>query len=132
MTRRMAAFWLVCGLMVLCGGAGVTAALDLSLARYPGAVRSAPDEIDFDLLAENTLTRQTEAWTPDELKVVEGWYTQRLQHAPSATIYAAANGCTLVSQADVIYRFEHSRTILICAVRQGTQVVVNEKVAWLP
>lgn len=135
MTRRWAVICLVGGLLMLCSGGGVVAAepaLNAALARYPGAVQSRAAELGLGELREGALTRQAVYWTADEVMIVEEWYAERLPDSPSTTVYTGADGCTLMSQAEVVYVFEHSRAILICTLPNGTQVVVNEKVALLP
>jgi hypothetical protein len=134
MTKRVQAILIIVALALLCGGGLVAAGpvVDSAQSRYPGSIRSVDEQIDFAGFAEGELIRQAEYWTADNVRIVAEWYAERLPISPSTTVYTGGDGCTLMSQANVIYHFEHSRVILICALARGTQVVVNEKVALLP
>ena len=127
------------GLVVLLGlatlltcaaaGAMVEPVLSAALSRYPGSIRVADQGLDLEQLWQGLITRQAVYQTGSEFSKVENWYMERMNLAPADSIGPDASGCTLLSQAEKVYWFEHTLAVVLCARPHGTQVMVNEKLA---
>jgi hypothetical protein len=118
-------------LIAACALAAVSAqpVVGVALSRYPGSVRAADEGLRFEQFRQGIVTRQAVYQTGDELAVVKDWYAERMHLAPATTVNADSSGCAMMSQAEMVYRFEHTLAVVLCARPYGTQVVVNEKLA---
>ena len=108
------------------GGAMVEPALGAALNRYPGSLRTADEGLRLEQLWQGAISRQAVYQTGSESAVVARWYAERMRLAPADILGPDASGCTLLSQAKRLHRFEHTLAVVVCARPHGTQVVVNE------
>jgi hypothetical protein len=102
-------------------------AVAAALIRYPGSIRAADDGLEFKQMGQGIITWQGVYESNVDAATVANWYADRLHVPPEDTFGPDSMGCTMMTQAELLYRVERAQVIVLCARPYGTQVVVNEK-----
>ncbi len=118
------------GAFGLAGLAGLALVVNLGLneaqQRYPGSVRLSDENLDNYALQHGSIIRQAVYQTPDVIQTVRRWYMARLG-VPPASDLATSGDCMPLVHARLVLKFEHSVSVMLCAMPHGTRVVVNER-----
>jgi hypothetical protein len=102
-------------------------AVAAALIRYPGSVRAVDDGLQFKQMGQGIITWQGVYESDADAVTVANWYAERLHVSLEDTFGPDSMGCTMMTQAELLYRVERAQVVVLCARPFGTQVVVNEK-----
>jgi hypothetical protein len=105
--------------------------LHLTFRPHPGRVHSLSRRLEQANWTDSTLSWQVTYWTDAPLATVKDWYASRLGVSPVWSDLQASGECLMMSQADLLYRLEHTVAVVICNRPRGTRVVMTDVVRWL-
>jgi hypothetical protein len=109
--------------------AGLSA--DYMVGRYPGAVRSAGDQVDWNYLRRGWLSRQAVYVSDAQPANIEAWYMERYALDPQAGRQNSSD-CAAFRTTRLLVRIVYAVSVSLCEVPSGTHVVVNESMFYSP
>lgn len=105
--------------------------LQFALRPYPGSIHSLSRRLEEANWSDATLSWQATYWTDASLAAVKDWYASRLGVSPVWSDLQFSGECLMLSQADLHYRLERTKAVVICERPRGTRVVVTDVLRWL-